>query len=148
MPKTSSADMAAIAALQLINALKHPSPATTLRALHPSAISALTDLAKIFNQAIIANTNNVQSDNKVLVAPPTIPENPSIAPLRVVQSPSPPRVGAKEGANPTELHVISQDDEASTVEDARNAAPPFSITTLSHTLPNPSKSNPLRCPCH
>eukprot|EP00957_Ditylum_brightwellii_P176536 13445027-Ditylum_brightwellii.AAC.1 len=52
MPKTSSADAAARAALDLIEAIKHPYPATTFPNIGNVQMAVLQKLSEIFHQAL------------------------------------------------------------------------------------------------
>jgi hypothetical protein len=85
MPKTSSADAATKAALDLVHALQHPAPAAPFATLGQSQLAAIQTLADIF------------SHSTALAAAPRVPSTPtppgttSPEPPRVLSPPAPPR---------------------------------------------------------
>jgi hypothetical protein len=84
MPKTSSADAAATAAYDLIQALKQPAPASPFASLDPKQLSALDQLAQLFQ----SSTNDAHE-------PPALPRVDTVA------APIPaPRVDAVAAPSP------------------------------------------------
>jgi hypothetical protein len=78
MPKTSTADAAIFAAKDLINALQNPAPATPFATLGSEQLTALRQLADIFDNAVNNKPQSAQSPQKSVDSPsPRVPETPS-----------------------------------------------------------------------
>lgn len=84
MPKTSSIDAASAAATDLINALRNPTPASPLAGIDPTKLSALRELAVIFQSSTTPSLPPPTATATTPNVPPTPPTTP-IAPPSTIE---------------------------------------------------------------
>ena len=87
MPKLSSADLATKAAIELLNALKNPTPAAPFAPINAATMEAIKQVANIFQQQIAPTRNPT-----TVPRPNQPPAEPRQASPRVANSQPPPRV--------------------------------------------------------
>jgi hypothetical protein len=99
MPRTSSADLAALATQNLVQALQNPAPAAPFALLGNQQQQALEQLAKIFADAVPNTDASPRVANKSPILPRQSPRVPAISPR--VASPTPYTIENAQHQYPT-----------------------------------------------